>query len=237
MIEPFEVRSGGLKVSAILTVPDAGRGGPYPAVILSHGLVSSKESTKHIALSEALAAAGIASCRFDYHGCGESAGRIEETTLTTRIDNLVQVTEWVRRHRSVDAERIGLLGSSFGGATSLAVAAGDERIRCISLWSTPYLLDSKEDASISDIAFRQDIFVDFERYDLLAEARKVSCGLVVHGELDEVVPFSEGKAIYENLKEPKRFELIPEADHVFSLPAHRDRAIGLAVDWFKGFLL
>jgi uncharacterized protein len=236
MIEPFEVRSRGLRISGLLHVPKGGTGA-FPCVVLSHGLVSSKESTKHIALSEALETARIASCRFDYHGCGESEGRIEETTLSIRIDNLVQVVEWLRRHASIDRDKIGLLGSSFGGATSLAVAAGDDRIQCVSLWATPYLLENKEDDSISDIRFRQEIFEDFARYDLLAEARKVSRGLVVHGEMDETVPFSEGRAIYQNLREPKRFELIEGADHVFTLPEHRDRAIGLAVEWFKSFLL
>lgn len=236
MIEPFEVTSLGLKVKGLAVVPRL-EGRRYPCVVLSHGLVSSKESTKHIALSEALEAAGIASCRFDYHGCGESEGRIEETNLTRRIDNLVQIVEWLRQHKSIDADKVGLLGSSFGGSTSLAVAARDTRIQCISLWATPYLLENKEDNSISEILFENEIFEDFARYDLLAEARKISRGLVVHGELDEVVPFAEGKAIYENLQEPKKFELIKGGDHVFSELAHRDNAISLAVEWFRSFLL
>jgi uncharacterized protein len=236
MIEPFEVVSLSNRIRALLTLPHTG-GGPYPCVVLSHGLVSSKESTKHIALSEALAATGIASARFDYHGCGESEGLIEETTLSTRIDNLREVIEWLRHHELIGVDHIGLLGSSFGGATSLAVAASDSRIRAVSLWSTPYLLENKDDDPISDIRFRQEIFEDFARYDLLAEAKKVSGGLVVHGEMDEVVPFAEGRAIFDNLQEPKRFELIEGGDHVFSELAHRDRAIRLAIDWFGSFLL
>jgi len=235
MIEPFEVKSLGSRISALVTVPDGG--GAHPCVVLSHGLVSSKESTKHVALSEALGAIGVASCRFDYHGCGESEGRIEETTLTIRIDNLLNVIEWLRGDRRIKADRIGLLGSSFGGATSLYVAAHDSGIGCVSLWSTPYLLEDHEGNSISDIIFERDIFEDFARYDLLSDASKISRGLVVHGELDEVVPFAEGKAIYENLREPKRFELIDGADHVFSDLVHRDRAIGLAMEWFSSFLL
>jgi uncharacterized protein len=236
MIERFEVESGGLKIRGLLTVPENNHG-PYPCVVLSHGLVSSKESSKHIAISEALEAVGIGSCRFDYHGCGESEGVIEETTLTTRIDNLRQTTGWIRRHRFIDGEKIGLLGSSFGGSTSLVVAARDSQIKCISLWATPYLLESKEDDSVSGIEFEQGLFEDFARYDLLSEARKVSRGLVIHGEMDSVVSFSEGRAIYENLREPKRFELMEGGDHVFSDDAHRERAISLAVEWFRRFLL
>jgi uncharacterized protein len=236
MIEPFEVDSGGLKISGLATIPAGGQG-PHPCVVLSHGLVSSKDSSKHTAISEALENIGIASCRFDYHGCGESEGRIEETTLSRRIDNLRQATEWMRRHPSINGRKIGLLGSSFGGATSLILAARDERIQCVSLWATPYLLENKGDSSISGINFKEAIFKDFSTYDLLAEARKVSRCLVIHGEMDEVVPLAEGRKIYENLLEPKRFELIEGGDHVFTEPAHRERAIALATDWFKSFLL
>lgn len=236
MIEPFGVESGGLKVSALATIP-AGEHAPYPCVVLSHGLVSSKESAKHIALSEALEAVGIASCRLDYHGCGESEGPIEETTLSIRIDNLRQTIAWLRGHQSIDGGRIGLLGSSFGGSVSLVVASRDRQIQCASFWATPYLLESKEDSSISGIEFKEGLFEDFARYDLLAEAKGVSRGLVIHGDVDEVVPFSEGAAIYGNLKEPKGFELIKGGDHVFSEAAHRDRAIALATKWFRQFLL
>ncbi len=235
MIGPFELESNGLKVRGVVTIPPAGHG-PYPCVILSHGLVSSKESSKHIALSEALQKNGIGSCRFDYHGCGESEGRIEETTLSIRIGNLESVVNLMRGHAAVDGGRIGLLGSSFGGSASLVVAARDIGIRCISLLSTPYVLENKEDSSISGIDFKDDIFVDFARYDLLAEARRVSRGIVIHGEMDEVVPLSEARAIYENLRKPKRFEVIQGGDHVFSEDADRIKVINLAVEWFKTFL-
>jgi hypothetical protein len=139
MTEQCEIRSGPYRIRGILTVP--GRGERFPCVILSHGLISSKESSKYVALSQALQAAGVASCRFDYQGCGESEGNIEETTLTARVANLDAVAEWVLGHPSVDAGNLGLLGSSFGGSTSLVKASRDRRVRCLCLWATPYLLE------------------------------------------------------------------------------------------------
>ena len=84
-------------------------------------------------------------------------------------------------------------------------------------------------------SFKDTLWEDFARYDLLAEAKKVSCVLVIHGEIDEVVPVHEGKAIYRNLKKPKNFELIKGADHIFSVQSHRERAIILSRDWFRRF--
>ncbi len=232
MLTPFEVAPGTYRIKGIFTLPDGGN--KFPCVILSHGQISSKGSDKFVALAAAFQAAGAASCRFDYRGCGESDGRIEETTLSGRVADLDAVAEWVFNHPSLDGGRIGLLGSSFGGCTSLVKAARDPRVKCLSLWATPYCLDEKDDAS--EVEFEDALYEDFARYDLLAEAEKVSRVLVIHGDRDETVPCAEGKAIYERAKEPKRFELIEGGDHVFSDPGHRERAIRLAVDWFRKHL-
>ena len=266
MPEQFEVRSGSLRIRGVFTPPDEGPS-KFPCVVLSHGLISSKESSKYVVLSEVFQKAGIGSCRFDYHGCGESEGSIEETTLTTRISNLDAVVEWVMSRPSADTERIGLLGSSFGGCTSLVKAARDRRIACLSLWATPYRLNKEESTQADDrvragrarfegeappaslaegatqaptidgIHFKNILYEDFARYDLLAEAGKVSRALVIHGDMDETVPAYEGRAIYDCIREPKRFELIKGADHTFTVLEHRERAIGLAVEWFSRFLL
>jgi fermentation-respiration switch protein FrsA (DUF1100 family) len=234
MTAPFEVRSGPYRIRGVLAAPDGKR--KFPCVILSHGLISSKESSKYAALSAAFQAAGIASCRFDHRGCGESDGRIEQTTLSARLADLDAVAGWVFGHPSLDAGKIGLLGSSFGGCTSLVKAARDRRIRCLSLWATPHRLEKKNDPSLPGIEFEDSLYEDFGRYDLLAEAERVSAVLVVHGEMDETVPASQGKAVYERAKEPKRLELIEHGDHTFSDPGHRERAISLSLEWFRRFL-
>ncbi|OPY83358.1 MAG: esterase [Syntrophorhabdus sp. PtaU1.Bin153] len=234
MITNFELRSAYNTIQGIMVIPEINQ--KYPCVILSHGLVSSKESSKYTAVSEKFAENGIATCRFDYHGCGQSGGRIEETTLTIRLDNLDVVTEYVISHSSIDPERIAIMGSSFGGVTCVLKAAKDSRIKCISPWATPHRLEKEGDGTISDIHFQDTIFTDFAQYDILSEARKVSKALVIHGELDEVVPCDEGKTIYENMKEPKECVIIRGGDHVLSDPSHREKAINLALAWFQKYL-
>ncbi len=232
--ERFRVTSGDHNIIGILTMPEGT--GKIPCAVLSHGLVSSKESSKYIYLAEQFCAAGIAACRFDYHGCGESGGNIAETTLTIRIRDLESVLRYLTGYQALDAGRIGILGSSFGGSTAVAEAARNRKIRCVALWATPYMLENKNDNSISDISFHSSIFSDFSTYDLLKEATKVSHAIVVHGELDEVVPCDEGKAIYDHLQKPKKFVAIKGADHTFTDPAHRDRAARLSLAWFRRYL-
>lgn len=231
----FELDSPHNKISGIMIIPRPGT--RFPCAILSHGLISSKESSKYMALSGVFAEAGIASCRFDYHGCGESGGNIEETTLSIRLDNLSAVVDYVLSHPSVEPQRMGIIGSSFGGSTALLKAARDDRVKCLSLWATPYMLEKKDDTTISDVAFKETIFTDFQEYDILSEAKKVSRALVIHGEADEVVPCAEGKAIYKRLSKPKGIEIIKGGDHIFSAEAHRDKAITLALNWFRRYLI
>jgi uncharacterized protein len=235
MTENFELDVFHNKISGIMTFPNGDK--KNPCVILSHGLISSKESSKYVAMSKNLNDAGISSCRFDYHGCGESGGNIEETTLTKRVGNLDAITEYVVNHNLVDADKIGILGSSFGGSTCIIKAAKDKRIKCVVLWATPYRLEKKEDGRIAEIEFNESIYTDFLTYNLLSEAAKVSCALVIHGEIDETVPCSEGKSIYKCLKKPKKIEIIKGADHIFSNLSHREKAIGLSLNWFRRFFL
>ncbi|NMC94253.1 MAG: alpha/beta hydrolase, partial [Syntrophorhabdus sp.] len=172
MVKKFEVSSAHNKIAGLMIIPPGRK--KRPCVILSHGLVSSKESSKYALVSEVFAEAGIATCRFDYHGCGESGGDITETTLTIRLDNLDVITEYIINHPSIDPTNIGILGSSFGGTACVLKAAKDKRIKCISPWATPYRLDKDGDGTISGIPFKETIFTDFQKYDVLFEARKVS---------------------------------------------------------------
>ncbi|MCX8021579.1 MAG: alpha/beta hydrolase [Syntrophorhabdaceae bacterium] len=236
MMQNFILNTDYNRISGIISFPK-GENKRYPLVILSHGLISSKESSKYIALADRLNEEGIGACRFDYHGCGESGGFIEETTLSIRVKNLEAVLEFVSGHPSVDPERIGVLGSSFGGSTCIIKAARDKRIKCVSIWATPYKLEERDNGTISDIKFKDTIFTDFQSYDILEEAEKVSHALVVHGDLDEVVPCTEGKEIYNRMRRPKKLEIIKGADHTFTNPLHRDKAITMAVNWFRRYLI
>ncbi len=170
-------------------------------------------------------------------GAVKAAGTSRETTLSIRLDNLNAIFDHVLAHPAVDPQRVGIIGSSFGGSTGLLKAARDERVRCLSLWATPHILDSSEDDTISDIKFKKAIYTDFASYDLLEEAKKVQRTLVIHGDSDEVVPCIEGKTIYKYLKKPKAIEIIKGGDHIFSVDAHRIKAITLGLNWFRRYLI
>ena len=84
--------------------------------------MSDRRSPKQIALAEACTAQGMAYFRLDHRGCGESAGRLEEvTSLEARVNDVLQALRVIESRPDL-GKRIGLFGSSMGGAVCLQVA-------------------------------------------------------------------------------------------------------------------
>jgi dipeptidyl aminopeptidase/acylaminoacyl peptidase len=226
--------SEGCKISGILHLPKTIN---PSCVIASHGLLSSKDSEKYIAFGERTSKQGMAMLRFDFRGIGESEGKIEDDTVSRRISDLSAAIGFVKS-RSDLGNRIGLLGSSLGGYLSLIEASMEKEIRAVVIWATPFHLDDlgskkqEEDYPLPGEAF----FEDLPRHRLLPLLPKVSNGLVIHGEKDELVPVDQAWEIFHGLGAPKEIHIIEGADHRLTDPKHRQRALDLSVEWFKKYL-
>jgi dipeptidyl aminopeptidase/acylaminoacyl peptidase len=228
--ERIELQSKHNKIVALLRLPGRMRS---PCVILCHGLLSSKDSAKYVLMSEVFCLRGLATVRFDFHGCGESGGELRKTTLSIRLENLDRVFEYVASHPLIDRERIGLLGSSLGAVVSLAKAALHEQARCAVLLSVPLTVRRGKEG----FELEEEFYRDYAAYDLLSIARSSKNVLVVHGTDDEVVPLEEARTIFSHLSTPKEMRLVGGADHTFSNPSHRKAAVDLSLFWLRMFLL
>lgn len=232
--ERVEFESEGQKISGVLHLPEKKNA---PCIIASHGLLSSKESEKYIALGDKLSQEGIAMLRFDFRGIGESEGRMEDDTVSRRILDLGSAIEFIRLRRDLGS-RIGLLGSSLGGYVSLIKASQEEKIRAVVIWATPFHLDDlkanpgTEGHPLPEEAF----FEDLPKHRLLPLLPKVSNCLVIHGEKDELVPVDQAWEIFHSLSAPKEIHILEGADHRLTDPAHRTRAMELSTAWFKRYL-
>jgi dipeptidyl aminopeptidase/acylaminoacyl peptidase len=233
-IEKVSFRSEGQRISGILHLPDK-ENPPY--IIASHGLLSSKDSEKYIALGEKIAREGMAMLRFDFRGIGESEGSEEDNTVSKKITDLSAAVDFIRSPPGLE-KRIGLIGSSLGGFLSLMKASMDNEIRAVVIWATPLHMDDlgskkqEEDYPLPPEAF----FEDLPKHRLLPLLPKVSNCLVIHGEKDELVPMEQALGIFDRMISPKEIHVIGGADHRLTDPLHRQRAIELSVDWFKKYL-
>jgi alpha-beta hydrolase superfamily lysophospholipase len=233
-VETFEVRSNGLKIYGNIHFP---KDCPAPLIICSHGLFSSKESSKFIALTNSLAARGFVSVRYDHRGCGISEGSIQETTVSDRLQDLYTVCNRMKRHPAVDGA-LGLMGSSMGGYITL-LAARQLETRAIAIWSTPFTISRKKkiESDGSYPALNDAFYEDLNRHQLQGPLGGGSAVLVVHGQNDELVPVWHATNIYGALNAPKVLELMPGADHSFSDETDRQAATGRTAQFFQTMLL
>ncbi len=226
--------SEGHRMSGVLHLPKEKN---PPCVIASHGLLSSKESEKYIALGERISGEGMAMLRFDFRGIGQSEGSEEDNTVSKKIADLSAAVDFVRSYPGL-GESVGLIGSSLGGFISLIKASMDNTIEATVAWATPHHLDdlkTKERDESTPLP-PEVFFEDLPRHRLLPLLTRVSHCMVIHGEKDELVPVEQAWEIFYHLAEPKEIHVVEEANHRLTDPGHRRRAIELSVGWFKKYL-
>lgn len=219
---------------------------PYegaPCIIALHGLESSKESRKWLMFESKLYNEGYALLRFNFRGCGEglekSDGRFEDTTLTSRIKDFKAALKFLKSCK-VNVNKIGVVGSSFGGM--VAIAAREESVKALVTIATPYKIDFilKESDNYymlpSGRKLKRSFYEDLQKYDLLKSVNKSPPILIIHGSLDELVPVNHAYELFKAAKEPKKLEIIKDANHFFSNNNHLNKAIELSLKWFKTYL-
>ena len=207
-------------------------------VIACHGLYSDKESDKFIAIGKCFAKEGITVLRFDFRGCGKSNGKIEDTTITGRREDLHAALSFIRRHNPSISQNIGLLGSSMGGHISLLVASYEKNIKGVVAWATPFSFDGLREAidNSNSPRLKQGFYHDAKHYDAADFVSRVNNIMLIHGDSDETVPLDHAKRLYQSAKEPRRLEIVKGADHTFSNLELRENAISSSLNWFQRYL-
>ncbi len=227
---------GGLNLAAVLHLPEVGQR-PWPCVVTAHGLLSSKDSDKYVQIAEEFSRAGMAVCRFDFRGCGESEGTLEETTVAQRAADLRAVVELMRAHPALNG-RVALLGSSLGGYVALFVANRDFKVKAVAAWATPANLD--DFAERPEAARRQglgDAFIaELKEGRYLRAAVGTRYCLIVHGDQDELVPLAHAQQLAQMALNPKQLEIIPGGNHQLTDASHRSEAIRLSLNWIGRYL-
>ncbi|QIP86450.1 alpha/beta fold hydrolase [Streptomyces sp. Tu 2975] len=105
-----------------------------PAVLLGHGFGGSKEDVR--AQAEQLARDGYAVLTWSARGFGRSTGQIGLNDPDREVKDVSRLIDWLAKRPEVtlDADgdpRVGMSGSSYGGAISLLGAAYDRRVDAI----------------------------------------------------------------------------------------------------------
>ena len=224
--------SDGFKLKGSLHLPATHR---PPVVIGSHGLYSSSNSPKQIALADQCNQLGIAYLRFDHRGCGGSAGNFEEvTSLEARCRDLTDAVAAISGTTDT-GDGLGLFGSSMGGTVCLSVASELGANTLVTFAAPIRSRILKKGLPTSENSKKAEIFLDARkrRFDISDRLPEISNILIFHGEADDVVPVAHAEEIYKLVNQPKQLIKQKQGDHPMSNPAHQKAFIREASLWFR----
>ena len=74
-----------------------------------------------------LAELGYATLRFNMRGCGESEGESGRIICLEQVEDTKSALAFLAGRPEIDANRIGIMGSSFGAAVAVYTAGVDSR--------------------------------------------------------------------------------------------------------------
>jgi uncharacterized protein len=194
-------------------------------VLLCHG--NAGNVSDRVLNAELLSAAGFDVLLFDYRGYGRSTGRPDEQG-TYRDARAARAA--LLRESGIDRSRVFYLGESLGGAVALELAI-EHPPRGLVLQSTF--------TGVRDMARRHYPLIPAavvpDAYPSLRLIPGLQAPLVVlHGELDEIVPLSHAHALFEAAPEPKRLHVFPGLGHNDLVPLAGDAYAEVVASWAGG---
>jgi len=219
-----------------------------PCIIGLHGLEGEKDRGKWPVFAGRFCEAGYAFFRFNFRGCGtgreKSEGQFEDTSLTGRIRDYEAALRVLGEQRAVNGQRMGVVGSSFGGM--VAVAAQNSKVRVMVTLAAPLTFfrggepsPSREDGGItlpSGRWLKEGFVNDLRRHDLLNAVTTAPPLLILHGSNDAVVPVADAYALYDAAADPKHLEILAGSNHAFTRDLDLGKVIDLILGWFQRYL-
>ena len=240
----------GEQLAGVLHLPGVNK---PPLVFLIHGFGGTKSRRRLVRLARALQKEGIAVFRFDFSGCGDSQGELEEVTTKKEVGDLGVAVRAVFKEADVDRSRIAFVAESFGAPVSVLyknqtkiflktmvfLAPAFCQKELIRIWQTEESLKEWEEKGYSlnkDKKLGIEYLKENKDTDYTSSLDEVDLPmLIIHGKEDEVVPIRFSEEIersFENVELVKvnndhRFE-----DNYFE----QQKMIGTVTDWIKKYL-
>lgn len=151
----FELIVDNKELLGIIHLPDSYADSKiqYPCIIICYGFNGNRRETNRIAVKFArqLTSQGIACVRFDYIGCGVSAGEFHHSLMEDRVNHVLSVVDFVSELPFINKHFINFVGFSDGCRIVLDFANSismTDKIRSIALWS-PVLADERETSNLN----------------------------------------------------------------------------------------
>ena len=219
-------------LSARIYMPAMKEGQKCPAVVVMHGIMTTKDIYPQPAIAKMLQARGIMAVTFDFNGHGCSYGSFTDMTIPKEKEDALKVIGYVSSLPFVS--RTGLCGHSQGGVVSV-LCAGELRERISAAVLMAPAAVCKDDAlngnimgGVFDPANPPEVLKVMmhrlggnyirtaQQLDIYGQASLYKGPLcVIHGEKDKTVPARYGKQ-FKSVCPQCELHLLPEEGHLLN---------------------
>jgi len=241
--------SKGEKLAALIDLP---LGKPTAYALFAHCFTCGKDNLAARRISERLAAAGIATMRFDFTGLGMSEGEFANTHFSSNVGDLILAAKHLRE--KYDAPAI-LIGHSLGGAAILAAAPKIPDARAVVTIAAPgdpghvtnlfkERIDEIHDKGEVEVALagrpfriKREFLDDVAQRRLnesLANLRKAL--LIFHSPTDAQVGIDNATHIFAAARHPKSFVSLAGADHLLSKKSDAEYVADVIAAWASRYI-
>lgn len=234
-----------LHLNAHVRIPDGD--GPFPAVIICHDFLANMNQEFIVNLFLDLSFRRFIVLRFDFSHHGESHGERKETTITRQIDDITDVLNYVETVENIDKKKIAIVGHGLGGG--IALLADDFRIKAIATIGTRCRLEEFLRSYFSEEEVRRwraektinyeyleldiDFLNDLQKHDVLESLKKKEIPMLFfHGMNDKRSPFESAREFFNHAHDGT-LEIVEDADHLFTDPAHREYLFETLGAWLE----
>jgi len=238
------IDAGGLRLAAHHALPASG--GPWPAVVLCHGLPTGPRGAVASAstfseLADRIArSVGWLAVAFNFRGTGASEGDFSVTGWLDDIRAVVGATD-----RRPDVRGVWLVGVGEGGTLALSEAADDPTVRGVATLAAPLsfrewlrdparlLEDARRAGLVRHADFPESVSAwgrEFAAIDALRAATQIAPRplLVLHGSEDRAVPLADARALLAATGDTGELRVVQAAGHELR---HDPRAVAALLGW------
>lgn len=228
--------SDGLEIPAFLTLPAGHKTGPLPFIVLPHGGPWSHDTGEFDFLAQFLAGLGYGVLQPQYRGSTGYGRKFEEAGVGQwgrKIeDDVFDGTRWLIEQGYADANRIAIVGASFGGyAALIGIEREPALYRCaVSISGVADLADYVDNL--------RHVYGGWRYYDLMKDdsttlnaispvknVRAVQVPiLLMHGRRDFTVPIEHAEAMeraLHHMDKSVQTLYLDQADHYFTRESDR----------------
>lgn len=202
-------------------------------ILVIHGYASHKNGRTNKWILQSLNKQKLNSLRIDLNGCKESQGKFENQTISNTIDDVVSAINFLKKK---NYDEISLIGNSAGGMTAIGATIKTQIIKKLFLIApaTNYVTQRirkykksgikkwkekghifYEKANGEKFKVNYSFFEDAHNHIMKNKSYLIKCPvLIVHGDKDDVVPFSDTYEFAQKI-ENKKIVIIKGASHNF----------------------